>query len=171
MDYGFNRCFIFSYGVDIRGNWVGSSQFRFSDAVYELDLTGFNISSMDQYEDMMGAFYRDIQRIGQAAKSMNLASNLILWTAYSRYYSVESKALDTQKGGQRFQMTGATAQVFDLSLQTARVLGPFGYRITMNFTHTTHPIDQCTVLILCLFNLYVGTVLLCLTLHTVVKLA
>ena len=77
---------------------------------------------------MMGTFYSDIQRIGQAAKSMTLAYNLLLWTAYSRYYSLESRTLDSQEGGQRFQMTGATKHIFDLNLQAARVLGPLGYR-------------------------------------------
>ena len=82
---------------------------------------------------MMDTFYQEIQRIGRAAKSMTLAYNLLLWTAYSRYYSLESRTLNSMEGNQRFQMAGSTAHVFDLSHQAARVLGPLGY---LNFEFT-----------------------------------
>jgi hypothetical protein len=118
---------IYSFEIDINGNWIGTSQFRFSEAIYELDLIGFNISSLDQYRDMMETFYSETQRIGQVAKSNPLPYNMLRWTAHSAYYSVELRALTSQRGDQRFQMTGSPAQVFDLSLKTARVLGPLGY--------------------------------------------
>lgn len=75
----------------------------------------------------MAAFYSDIQRIGQVAKSKPLSYNVIRWTAHSVYYSVKFRTLSSKEGDQRFQMTGSPAQVFDLSLQTARILGPLGY--------------------------------------------
>ena len=82
---------------------------------------------------MMQAFQADILRIGNMAKSMNLAFNLLLWTAYNRYYSLDSRSLvrspsDSMKGGlQQFQMTGDAKQVFDLKYQAIRVMSFAGF--------------------------------------------
>eukprot|EP01035_Chromulina_nebulosa_P023579 gene23579-30573_t len=122
-----------SYYADLNGNWIGSSGFRYSNALYQLDLNGFSISDISQYEEMMQAFQADILRIGNMAKSMNLAFNLLLWTAYNRYYSLDSRSLvrspsDSMKGGlQQFQMTGDAKQVFDLKYQAIRVMSFAGY--------------------------------------------
>lgn len=112
---------------------MGSPGFRYSNVLYQLNLNGFSISDISQYEDMMKAFQTDILRIGNMAKSMNLAFNLLLWTTYSRYYSLESRSLvrnppDSMKGGlQQFQMTGDAKQVFDLKYQAVRVMSFAGF--------------------------------------------
>ena len=112
--------------VDTDGNWIGSSEFRYANAAYELALNGYNITDNSHFKTMMEAFYQDILRIGKLAENMTLSYNLLLWTAYNRYYSVESGTLGSQKGGQRFQMTGAIQQVFNKQLQLLRMIGPEG---------------------------------------------
>ena len=74
----------------------------------------------------MEAFYQDTIRVGKLAANQTLSYNLLLWTAYNRYYSVESQSLGSQKGGQRFQMTGAIKQVYNVNFQPLRLLGPEG---------------------------------------------
>ena len=110
----------------MNGNWIGSSEFRYPMAVYELDLNGYNITDISHFQSMMEAFYQDILRIGKLSENMTLSYNLLLWTTYSRYYSVESRSLKSQRGGQRFQMTGAIKHVYNLASHFARMLGPAG---------------------------------------------
>ena len=118
---------------DKNGNWIGSSGFRYSNVLYQLDLNGFNISDISQYQDMMSAFSGEILRIGSMAKSMNLAYNLILWTTYNRFFSLDSRSVvlhpsASMKGGmQKFQMIGDAKQVFDLKYQAVRVISAAGF--------------------------------------------
>lgn len=126
--------FVFLFWIaDTNGNWMGSPGFRYSNVLYQLHLNGFSISDISQYEDMMKAFKLDIICIGNMAKSMNLAFNLLLWTTYNTYYSLDLRSLvrspsGSIKGGlQQFQMTGDAKQVFDLKYQAVRVMSFAGF--------------------------------------------
>ena len=134
--------------VDNNGNWIGSAGFRYPNMLYHFEFNGLRISTISQYEKMMDTFYADILRIGNMAKTTNLALNLLLWTTYRSYYSLDSQSLvlhpsDSQKGGlQKFQMSGDVKRVFNLKYQAVRVMGPAGYvhlrTCAYKLIHTIH---------------------------------
>jgi len=71
---------------------------------------------------MMSIFYDSLQYIGSLAKTQNLAYNVLLWTSYVRYYSVDYPSSNnySEIGSgqlQYFQMSGSPYQIFDLTYQ------------------------------------------------------
>ena len=114
------------------GNWVGTRDFTYRKAAYELILNGFSVSSMDQYTKMMTVVKEDLQRIGKIATTQNLAFNLLYWMAYLNIYSVDFPMATNfsaiGKGQlQYFQMTGKPSKVFNLNYQAVGFAGAAGY--------------------------------------------
>lgn len=106
--------------------------FEYYDAMYSLQLSGFNISSVQQYNQMMNSFHMQLQSVGKRARSRNLAHNLLLWTNFLSYYSLELPSTQnisalSQGKLQSFQMTGQPKQVFDLRFQIVTAASKFGY--------------------------------------------
>jgi len=121
-----------SYLADTRGNWIGTPQFSYYHAKYVLNLNGFNITTYQQYIDMMHTFENSLRNIGKKAVHQNLAYNLIYWMGFVEYYSVtfpsSSNFTTIGKGQlQSLQMTGYPKQVFDLNYQVVRVTSYKGY--------------------------------------------
>jgi hypothetical protein len=105
--------------------------FEYYDAMYSLQLSGFNISSMHQFAQMMDSFRAQLQSCGELAQSRNLAYNLLLWTNFVAYYSLEYPSIQnfsalSQGKLQSFELTGKPKQVFDMRFQKFTMASKFG---------------------------------------------
>ena len=81
---------------------------------------------------MMNYFQTSVNKVGQMAKTGNLAFTIVLWSSYVEYYSIQSPGSSnfTALGSgqlQYFQMTGSPSQIFDLEFQSSSILSMYGY--------------------------------------------
>ncbi len=119
--------------ADDKGNWVGTPDFVYSSAIYSLSLNNFQVQSQQQYVDMMDTFNDTLYNISTISKNQDLTSNLIIWMAFQRYYSVNdpNNILGYTKAGsgqlQSLQMTGLPTQVFNLNYEQGTIGSARGY--------------------------------------------
>jgi hypothetical protein len=118
--------------ADNQGNWIGSPEFTYSSALYSLSFNNFEVQSYSQYQQMMSSFYNTLQVIGKIAEYQDLPANLIFWTAFQRYYSVEyPTATNFSSIGfgqlQTLQMTGSPSDMFDLTYQQGTIGSQRGF--------------------------------------------
>lgn len=135
-----------SYLADEYGNWVGSPDFQYSSALYSISLSNFEVNTFEQYKDMMGSFRGALEgtnfffllfyfvsmfltsvgvcmiEVGTITSKQTLAYNLIYWTSFLHYYSVQfpsTQNFSTIGLGQLqyVQMTGDPTEVFELEYQ------------------------------------------------------
>lgn len=81
---------------------------------------------------MMNYFQASVNKVGQMAKTGNLAFTIVLWSSYVEYYSIQfpgSNNFSALGSGQLqyFQMTGSPSQIFDLEYQSSSILSIHGY--------------------------------------------
>lgn len=116
------------YLADSGGNWIGTPSFVDSKALYSLEFANFEISSISQYNDMMAAFQRSFDIIGEISLQQNLPENLLFWMSFIQYYSVANpQTKDFAAVGygqlQSIELTGNPENVFDLEYITSSVSG------------------------------------------------
>ncbi len=66
-----------SYMADSNGNWIGSPNFEYSESPYEVSFNNFEVSSEDQYAQMMTQFQVGLVALGEMTASQNLPQNLM----------------------------------------------------------------------------------------------
>jgi hypothetical protein len=66
-----------SFMADVNGNWIGSPAFDYSYAPYEVSFINFEVSSEDQYAEMMTQFQVGLVALGEMSSSQNLPQNLM----------------------------------------------------------------------------------------------
>lgn len=143
-----------SYLADSEGNWVGSPEFSYSQAKYDIFLSNFEVNGFDQYQEMMDTFYQSLQDIGQTAKQQNLAYNIVYWISFLRYYSVQyptaTNFSDIGYGQlQYIQMTGDPLTTFDLANYQIQFASQSGYCRISNYASY----DQANGKILTSYNI------------------
>jgi hypothetical protein len=66
-----------SFMADNEGNWIGAPQFVYALSPNEISFNNFQVSSDDQYEQMMRSFQSGLAEIGRQSVNQNLAQNLM----------------------------------------------------------------------------------------------
>lgn len=117
-----------TYLADTKGYWNSEPEFQQVKAQYALKLTGFEVSSNLQYNNMMQYFYTDLEGVGTRATGHNLAENLLLWMTYVQYYSLQFSITDATFTNissigqvQSFSLTGDPSAVFNLDHLVGRL--------------------------------------------------
>lgn len=121
-----------AYMADSKGNWVGTTNFVYSQGEFLVTLNNFRVDSSFQYEQMMQTYQDGLIQIGEATSNMNLAQNLIYWMCYIRYYDIAEPTLTNFSSVghgslQYIQLTGDPAEVFDLSYVQGHIISKAGY--------------------------------------------
>lgn len=70
-----------TYLVDSNGNWEGLVDFKYTHAIYKLDINNF-MGSQSDFSELMDAALAAINEIGAVAYEYNLGLNLVLWMMY-----------------------------------------------------------------------------------------
>jgi hypothetical protein len=114
-----------NYLADYNGNWAGTPAYEESKALYSLSLSNFQVSSPNQYVDMMRSFYTNLAMVGVTAKENNLPTNLVYWMTYTQYYYLADPQLTNFTGVgygqlQTLQLTADPSVVFNLLNTVAR---------------------------------------------------
>eukprot|EP01031_Cornospumella_fuschlensis_P042177 gene42177-51502_t len=120
-----------SYLADKQGNWIGSPDFLYSGAKYDLSFNNFQVTSFSQYVEMMETFEAALLSMGAKANVQNLPYNLLVWISFIKFYSVEYPTATnfTSIGTgqlQYIQMTGNAKDTFDLANQIVTIGSPRG---------------------------------------------
>eukprot|EP01031_Cornospumella_fuschlensis_P026086 gene26086-31499_t len=128
-----------TYLADVNGNWQGQPGFDESEALYSLTFSNFEINSNSQYEQMMSIFYSNLEAVNDLSANFNLGFNLILWTTYLQYYSVQDPTARnfSQVGHgqlQTFGLTGDSTVVFELDHYRGAVGSAVGVCALVGFT-------------------------------------
>ena len=76
------------YLADNNGNWIGTPDFVESNALYSIQFSNFQITSIEQYNSMMLNFYYHLENVGNFSSTITLAENLILLMTYIQYYYI-----------------------------------------------------------------------------------
>lgn len=119
-----------TYLADSGGNWVGFPDFVYSQSLYSLALSNFEINHKSQYIEMMNTFKTALDEIGRVSMHQDLSENLLFWMSYIQYYDVENPSANFNDVGygqlQSFQMTGNPQNVFQLDYIKGSVVGASG---------------------------------------------
>jgi TRAP-type C4-dicarboxylate transport system permease small subunit len=156
-----------TYLADNRGNWVGSPQFVYANALYSMSLSNFEGSNA-QYSDMMTYFNTVLIDLGKDGRADSLPYNLARWSSFIRYYSLDDPSLTnfTSTGYgqlQYLQLTGDPQTIFNLAYQQMVMGSTKGYctetgysqydqangliYATLNYTHfISSPVCEATAI-------------------------
>jgi hypothetical protein len=126
--------------ADTSGNWQGTANYSDAQSIYSLTMSNFTIQSMSEYTDMMGSFYRRLSVVADETQHLNLAENLIWWTTYVDYYSIDHPNVNDFKAIgfgnlQYLQLTGNPSVVFNLPDHFARFSSRDGVCPMSSFTN------------------------------------
>lgn len=93
------------YRASTSGIWEGQDNFVYSEAVYMIQVTNFEVDYVE-YQSIMGSVYESLQSVGQVAKNQSLQINMLYWLTYSAYGG-------TNNAAQRFELMGNPLVVFN----------------------------------------------------------
>ena len=140
--------------ADKKGNWEGSPAFVYSSALYSISLNNFQVQSYSEYERMMSVFNESLHSFGEISKFQDLTTNLVIWTGYRRYYSVQAtQTLNISDIGfgqlQAIELTGLPSQIFNLYYVQGTIGSSHGY---CNVPTSTVGFDQSNNDLLMTYN-------------------
>jgi hypothetical protein len=106
-----------SYYGDTLGNWEGTPGFVYYESILHFSFNNFEVSSVQEYQQMMGVFNTSLHYYGELSSRQNLGLNVVLWMSLVRYYStadpLTSNFSSTGRGNLQFmELTGDPAVIF-----------------------------------------------------------
>lgn len=109
-----------SFLADWFGNWGGSREFRFTTAIYRLELSNFQVETEEEYKKMFDSYRIRLRNALSVVRDQTLPENLLIWMSYVDYYSLEYPTTEDFRNigfgkVQYLELTGSPSVVFDRS--------------------------------------------------------
>lgn len=91
--------------ADLNGNWMPSSDFTSSKAIYTLNLLAFEMPK-EQYSSFIGNISESLQAVGKLSSTQDLAVNLIYWNSWAHTIPTSTPGATSSSTLHQIMLTG-----------------------------------------------------------------